>query len=114
MTCHERPLRRGIGATIVRGPLYDLVSEGRIAVTKRSWQDLTEGQKIITIIFGAIQVGLLVAALWDLSRRSPEEVRGDRRMWAALVFINWIGPLAYFSIGRRPKAREEIEGEFAV
>ena len=46
-------------------------------------------------------MGLLAAALWDLAHRKPEEVRGDRRMWAGLVFINWIGPIAYFAIGRR-------------
>jgi len=22
-------------------------------------------------------------------------------MWAVLVFINWIGPLAYFTVGRK-------------
>ena len=68
---------------------------------KMSWADLSEGQKIGLVVLAAIQIGLLAAALWDLIHRSPDEVRGDRRIWAGVVFINWIGPLAYFTIGRK-------------
>lgn len=68
---------------------------------KKSWSDLSDGQKVGVIIGAALQFGLLVAALWDLAHRSADEVRGDRRIWAGVVFINWIGPLAYFTIGRR-------------
>lgn len=68
---------------------------------KVRWGDLTEAQKIGLIVLGTVQVGLLAAALWDLFHRSADEVRGDRRMWAGLVFINWIGPLAYFTVGRK-------------
>jgi hypothetical protein len=70
-------------------------------MAKRSWSELTDSQKAGVIIAGALQLGLLAAALWDLAHRKPEEVRGDRRLWAGLVFINWIGPLAYFTIGRK-------------
>lgn len=70
-------------------------------MTRKSWADLSTGQRIAVIILGTIQFGLLVAALWDLVHREAEEIRGDRRMWAGIVFINWFGPLAYFTIGRR-------------
>jgi hypothetical protein len=70
-------------------------------MAKKRWADLSAGQRIAVIILGTIQMGLLVSALWDLAHRTSEEVRGDRRMWAGLVFINWVGPLAYFTIGRR-------------
>jgi bacteriorhodopsin len=70
-------------------------------MAKKRWSDLSYGQKVAVVILGTVQVGLLVAALWDLAHRSADEVRGDRRMWAGLVFINWFGPLAYFTIGRR-------------
>lgn len=70
-------------------------------MTKKSWADLSTGQRIAVIILGTIQFGLLVAALWDIAHREQEEIRGDRRMWAGLVFINWFGPFAYFTIGRR-------------
>lgn len=68
---------------------------------RRSWNDLTPGQKCLIVVGGCLEFGLLAAALWDLSKRSPEEVRGSRRMWAVLVFIEWIGPIAYFTIGRK-------------
>ena len=67
----------------------------------RRWADLSSNQRIALIAVATLQVSLLVAALWDLAHRSADEVRGDRRMWAGLVFINWIGPLAYFTIGRK-------------
>jgi len=70
-------------------------------MTKKKWSDLSDSQKAGVIIAGALQLGLLAAALWDLAHRTADEVRGDRRMWAGLVFINWIGPLAYFTIGRK-------------
>ena len=68
---------------------------------KMRWDDLSNGQKMGLIVLATVQIGLLVAALWDLAHRSADEVRGDRRMWAGLVFVNWIGPLAYFTVGRR-------------
>lgn len=70
-------------------------------MSKRSWTDLSVGQQVAFVVLGAVQIGLLAAALWDLAHRTADEVRGGRRMWAGLVFINWFGPLAYFTIGRK-------------
>ena len=70
-------------------------------MAKRRWADLSAGQKIAVAVAATLQAGLLVAALWDLAHRGSDEVRGDRRVWAGLVFINWIGPLAYFTVGRK-------------
>jgi hypothetical protein len=47
----------------------------------------------------AIQVGLMIFALLDLSRRSV--TRGPKWVWAlVIIFINLIGPIVYFVIGR--------------
>jgi hypothetical protein len=70
-------------------------------MNRKRWADLSSGQKMAMIVLGTIQFGLLVAALWDLAHRTADEVRGDRRLWAGIVFINWFGPLAYFTIGRK-------------
>ena len=46
-----------------------------------------------------IQVGLMIFALIDLSRRSV--VRGPKWVWAlVIIFINIIGPIVYFVVGR--------------
>jgi hypothetical protein len=68
---------------------------------KKSWADLSALQKIGIIVMGTIQVGLLVAGLWDVAHRKPDEVRGDRRFWAGFMFVNWIGPITYFAYGRK-------------
>lgn len=46
-----------------------------------------------------LQIGLMIAALVDLARR--ERVRGQKWVWAVIIiFINLIGPILYFFIGR--------------
>lgn len=50
-----------------------------------------------------VQFGL--AAAWtDLTRCAPAEVRGPKWRWAALIAVNYAGPIAYFCWGRRTTA----------
>jgi hypothetical protein len=72
-----------------------------MARTKKHWRDLTTTQRIRLVLSGAIQCTLLVAALTDLRRRPAKEIKGGKRLWTALVFVNFIGPLAYFFVGRK-------------
>ena len=67
--------------------------------TRRRWQDLTTAERIMTVIMGIVQIGLLAAAQRDLSRRPAEGIRGSKRMWRALTLVNYVGPLAYFLFG---------------
>lgn len=47
-----------------------------------------------------IQLVLLVTALMDLIRR--EHTRGPKWVWALVIlFVNVIGPIIYFVIGRK-------------
>jgi hypothetical protein len=48
-----------------------------------------------------IQLGLLVIALYDLTRPT-RRVKGDSKVvWALIIiFINVIGPILYFLVGR--------------
>jgi hypothetical protein len=48
-----------------------------------------------------VQVSLSVATLLDLRRRPSSQIRGSKRLWTAAAFVNFLGPLAYFSLGRR-------------
>jgi hypothetical protein len=63
--------------------------------------ELSSGQQRGILLSGAVQVALLVAALADIWRRPQEGIRGDKRMWALVSFINYVGPIAYFTFGRR-------------
>jgi Phospholipase_D-nuclease N-terminal len=53
------------------------------------------------MLSGVVQVTLLIAALVDIWRRPEEEIRGSKRLWTAAAFVNFIGPLSYFILGRR-------------
>ena len=70
-------------------------------MAKKRWSDFSGPQKTSIVLLSAVQLGLLAATLWDLAHRSADEVHGDRRVWAGVAFINWIGPLAYFTMGRK-------------
>jgi hypothetical protein len=48
-----------------------------------------------------IQLGLMIAALYDLEK-GDRRVRGDSKLvWAlVIVFVNVLGPIVYFVAGR--------------
>jgi hypothetical protein len=68
---------------------------------KRSWSELGPASRAAIIAAGVVQFGLLGAALADLRRRRDDEINGPRRVWIAVSFINFVGPIAYFVFGRR-------------
>ena len=68
---------------------------------KKRWDDLTVTQRIGVVLLGTLQFVLLAAALWDIRRRSADEIAGNKAMWTAAVFVNFIGPIAYFLVGRK-------------
>ena len=68
---------------------------------KKRWSDLSPAQRRAIIAAGVVQNSLLVAALVDIRRRPQKKVRGDKRLWAAASFVSWVGPIAYFTYGRR-------------
>jgi phospholipase D-like protein len=69
--------------------------------TKRRWRDLPPGKRAAIIVVAIVQNCLLIAALVDIRRRPVKKVRGDKRVWAAVSFVSWIGPIAWFTYGRK-------------
>jgi hypothetical protein len=69
--------------------------------SKPRWSDLSAEQRAAVAAAAAVQMGLLAAALTDLRRRPSDQVNGSKAMWAAVSFVNFVGPLAYFAFGRR-------------
>lgn len=68
---------------------------------KKKWSELAPLQKIVIILMGFLQFTLLGLAIFDLSKRTPEQLNGSKPMWSVLVFINYFGPIAYFIFGRK-------------
>jgi hypothetical protein len=71
------------------------------AKDQRRWSDLTPQQRAGISAAGVVQIALLVAALWDLRRRPARQIRGDKKLWVAASFVNFVGPIAYFVAGRK-------------
>ena len=71
-------------------------------VTKKKWGDFSPRSRRWIVATALVEVVLLAAALVDLKRRPAEQIRGSKRMWTGLVFVNIVGPIAYFTLGRRP------------
>ena len=72
-----------------------------MAKSKKQWQDLSGGQRAVTAVAGVVQLALAAAAWVDLARRPADQVNGKKGVWAAVIAINWVGPIAYFTKGRK-------------
>ena len=70
-------------------------------MARKQWSDLTPTQKTGTAILVGAQLVLLVAALLNISRRPEDQLNGSKRLWTVLSFVNFIGPIAYFLLGRK-------------
>ena len=67
---------------------------------KKGWDSLTDEQKRGIGLAAVVQVCLLLFALYDWFRRPGDEIRGPKLAWLPLLFVNFIGPLAYLKFGR--------------
>lgn len=67
----------------------------------KKWDDLSTSQRAGVGLLGLAQLGLLIAAQVDLTRRDDDQVNGPKPLWRAVTLINFVGPLAYFALGRR-------------
>lgn len=73
-------------------------------MNRRKWSQLSDGEKTGVLVVGSIQIALAATAWIDLARRPAEQVRGPKPAWAAAIAINFVGPVAYFTFGRRRAA----------
>jgi hypothetical protein len=72
-------------------------------MARKRWSELSGRQQAAIAAAAAVQQALAAATLWDLRRRPSEQVRGSKKLWVAAAFVNFVGPLAYFTVGRRRK-----------
>ncbi|MFF1830234.1 PLDc N-terminal domain-containing protein [Paenarthrobacter sp. NPDC058040] len=71
---------------------------------KKTWRDMSTGQRVMVMISGAVNLALLIAAQRSLARTPEEQIRGNKVVWRAASFINFFGPVSYFLFGRRRDA----------
>jgi hypothetical protein len=67
----------------------------------KTWTERTRPHRGWIITAALVQLLLLAAARRDLHRQPADLVRGPKRRWVAASFVNFIGPLTYFAVGRR-------------
>ncbi|QBJ97730.1 hypothetical protein ERC79_18630 [Rhodococcus sp. ABRD24] len=70
-------------------------------MAKKRWAELSPLQRVAIITAGSVQLSLAATAWTDLARSRPEEINGRKGKWAAIIAINFIGPLSYFRWGKR-------------
>ena len=76
-----------------------------IAGRRQSWHELAPRERGAIVLLGAIQAALLAAALRDVLPRPAGELTAPKPVWMAVCFVNFLGPIAYFAIGRRRSTR---------
>lgn len=68
---------------------------------KKAWNDFTASHKALVVTGAVAQFALLGAALWDIAHRPAAQVRGPKSLWVGVSFVNILGPMAYFVVGRK-------------
>ena len=67
----------------------------------KQWSELSGRQRAAILTLASIQLSLAVTAWTDLAVRKPELVNGSKAKWAAVIAVNFVGPVLYFLRGRR-------------
>jgi hypothetical protein len=69
----------------------------------RRWSELGTRQQTAILVAASVQLSLAATAWADLATRPPELVKGRKAKWAAIIAVNFVGPIAYFARGRLPR-----------
>ena len=67
----------------------------------RKWSDMSGVQRFGVAAGGIVQLVLAGLAWSDLAHRPAKKVNGPKGVWAAVIAINYAGPIAYFIGGRK-------------
>ncbi|WP_158268623.1 PLDc N-terminal domain-containing protein [Corynebacterium yudongzhengii] len=72
-----------------------------IEQARKEFADMSTAQRATVTIGGALELTAKIASWIDLSRRPSNQVRGPKWLWATAQLINGLGPVAYWTIGRK-------------
>lgn len=65
------------------------------------FSQLPPRSRALIIVGATVQLGLQALALRDLRKRPAGQVKGPKKAWAVASFINFVGPIAYLTVGRK-------------
>ena len=71
---------------------------------KIKWSELTPAQRALLLTLVSVELALTAAAAADLFKRPSDQLRGPKLAWAAGLFVQPVGPIAYLIAGRKPPA----------
>ena len=83
----------------------DVSMEGKPSRKKRRWSDFARQQQTAMVLGAIAELIMTTIALRDLARRPAAQVRGRKLPWALTFFVQPIGPVLCFLIGRRGTSR---------
>lgn len=67
----------------------------------KRWSELDPQQRRRIKIVGAAQMAVQAATLIDVWRRPADQIRGPKKAWIAAAFVQPVGPIAYWTRGRK-------------
>jgi hypothetical protein len=88
----------------VAAGVAELRRDEDFSAARRRWNDLSKRTRILLLAAAVIDGALRVAALIDIKRRPASQIRGRKRVWAAVVAVvssAGVVPISYFVFGRR-------------
>jgi hypothetical protein len=71
---------------------------------KKKWSELSPRARAAIVVGAIVELILTTLALRDLRRRPATSVRGPKPLWLPVFFVQPVGPILYFLVGRRPSA----------
>ena len=74
------------------------------------WSELSDRQQTALLTLASVQLSLSATAWADLVTRPAALVNGRKGVWAAVIGVNFLGPIAYFARGLRPRGERPATG----
>ncbi len=63
---------------------------------------------LLIVILVVVELGLLVAAWVVLFRTPSERLTLPKWAWAVICLLQFVGPIAFFAAGRKPRAVVDV------
>jgi hypothetical protein len=84
----------------------DIRERFRMALKRRSWNELSPAQKTGNIVLAIVELILTAWALLDIKNRPQEQINGKKITWVMTSLIQPVGPIIYFIFGRKREMAE--------